>query len=123
MRYLFLNVPLYFQKGIHQLLRRKRLQHILINMQLNRPLGILKLIMPRQNNELNCRKALSNCLSQLQPIHERHLNIRHYYIRQQTLNHFQRFFAILRLIDNFKTNRFPIYFTDDAFAYILFIIH
>ncbi|MNQ88208.1 hypothetical protein D3C85_1034640 [compost metagenome] len=92
-------------------------------MKLNRPLGVLKLIMPRQNNELNRGKALSNCFSQLQSIHERHLNVRHNHIWLQTLHHFQRFFPVLRLVDDFKVNRFPIYFTDDAFAYILFIIH
>ncbi len=96
------------------------LAQIVSDSQMNRPLGICKIVISRHNDKLGITNG-RRLLNQGQAIQGRHADICNYKIRFQMPDKLQRFPAVPGFSDNFTSQSFPVRGKDKPPAKDLFI--
>ena len=89
------------------------LQQITDDVVLDRLLGVGEIIISAQEHDLHCRAHLPDLPCQLDPIDERHPDIRDQEIRFQLFHHLKRVRTVFRLPDHAETHGLPFYIPDD----------
>ena len=90
---------------------------------MDRFLCIFELVKPRKKQDLRRRELRLDAVGKLQPVHIRHLDVRHDNIRLKFLHHLQSLHSVVCISDHGKSEPRPINLLHDDLDHFFLIIH
>ena len=110
-------------EALRQLLRVNRLQQVFLHLQMHGFLRVFKLVKTGAKKNPDRRILVLQTSRQLQPVHVRHLDIRHHDVRLAFLCHFQREHPVARVPGDCKSQTLPVNLIHNHADRFFFVIH
>ena len=119
----FVQTLSYPYKDFLQFLCINRLENILLRLQLDRFLGIFKLIVTGKKDNPGTGHLFPQLPAECQTVHKRHADVRHHHVRGILLCLLQRVLSVLRHRHNLKSDLLPCQLPRNSLPHRLFVIH